>query len=58
MIHLGHILQYNLNDEADIIRATKDLLRKANYILCTFSFADPFDQLYHFVFHCMDVLCG
>ena len=26
VIHLGHILQYNLNDEADIVRATKDLL--------------------------------
>ena len=53
MIHLGHILQYNINDEVDIIRATKDLLRKANYILYTFSFADPFVRLNHFVFHCM-----
>ena len=37
--HLGHILSENLDDSADIIR---HLLRKANYTLCTFSFADPF----------------
>ena len=27
-----------------ILRETRHLLRKANYILCTFSFADPFVQ--------------
>ena len=37
--HLGHILS---DDSADIIRETRHLLRKANYTLCTFSFADPF----------------
>ena len=30
--HLGHILTFNLHDKDDIIRATKDLNRKANYI--------------------------
>ena len=40
--HLGHILSENLDDSADIIRETRHLLRKANYTLCTFSFADPF----------------
>ena len=42
MTHLGHILSENLDDSADIIRETRHLLRKANYTLCTFSFADPF----------------
>ena len=42
--HLGHILSENLDDSADILRETRYLLRKANYILCTFSFADPFVQ--------------
>ena len=40
--HLGHILHYDLNDKHDIIRATKDLLRKANCVLYKFSAADPF----------------
>ena len=40
--HLGHILSENLDDSADIIRETRHLLRKGNYTLCTFSFADPF----------------
>ena len=40
--HLGHILHYNLDDKHDIIRATKDLHRKANCVLYKFSAADPF----------------
>ena len=44
VIHLGHTLLENLNDSLDISRKTKDLLRRANYILCTFSFVDPFVQ--------------
>ena len=31
--HLGHL---HVKDESDVIRATKDLIRKANYVLCTF----------------------
>ena len=44
VIHLGHKLLENLDDSLDISRKTKDLLRRVNYILCTFSFADPFVQ--------------
>ena len=40
--HLGVIIYSNLDDSEDILRATRDLLRKANFTLCTFSFADPF----------------
>ena len=35
--HLGHILTSYLNDKQDIIRVVKDMNRKANSILCTFS---------------------
>ena len=34
--HLGHLLSFNVKDDSDIIRPTKDLIRKANYVLCTF----------------------
>ena len=37
VIHLGHTLLENLDDSLDISRKTKDLMRRANYILCTFS---------------------
>ena len=40
--HLGHILTSNLNNKQDTIRVIKDMNRKANSILCTFSSADPF----------------
>ena len=40
--HLGHILTQDLDDSADISRAIRDLISKANHILCTFSFVDPF----------------
>ena len=39
--HLGHILTFNLHDKDDIIRATSDLNRKANYILSSFEYVDP-----------------
>ena len=39
--HLGHILSFNLRDKNDILRATKDPNRKANYILSTFRSVDP-----------------
>ena len=37
--HFGHTLSYNLCDRDDINKATKDLNRKANYILSTFKCA-------------------
>ena len=38
--HLEHVLSYNLDDTSDIIRATKDMTRKANFVQCLFPFAD------------------
>ena len=40
VIHLGHVLSFDLNDGPDILRVLKDLNRKANCVLCTFHFAD------------------
>ena len=34
--HLGHILSYNLEDNADIVRAVKDMSRMANSTICSF----------------------
>ena len=42
VVHLGHILTYNLRDTDDILRSCKELNRKANYILLTFKAVDPF----------------
>ena len=39
--HLGHTLSYNLCERDDIVKATKDLNRKANYILSTFKCTYP-----------------
>ena len=38
--HLGHILQSDLNDDADILRAAKELIKKANFVLNTSSCDD------------------
>ena len=39
--HLGHTLSYNLCNRKDIVKATKEPNRKANYILSTFKCAYP-----------------
>ena len=38
---VGHILSFNNSDMADILCKTRDLVRKANLMLHTFSAADP-----------------
>ena len=38
--HLGHILRFDLDDGDDIIRCTREMVRKANYMLRSFSCAD------------------
>ena len=43
--HLGHVLSYNLDDTSDIIRATKDMTQKANFVQCAFPFADLCKEL-------------
>ena len=36
VVHLGHILTFNLDDKDDIIRVIKDMNHKANFVFCKF----------------------
>ena len=53
--HLGHIITYNLDDRLDIIRAMKDLNRKANSVLYKFSAADPFVKCFLIRSYCLSL---
>ena len=56
-----HIMQSDLNDDADILRATKELIKKANFVLNIFSCADVSIKcklLKVTVFLCMVALYG
>ena len=53
--HLGHILTSDLNDRSDIIRAAKDLNRKANSLFCVFRSADPFVKNFLFKSYCLSL---
>ena len=58
---LIHLLSYNLDDMPDIIRATKDLNRRANFVLCVFlsqTYLLRIILLNHSVCQCMVVHCG
>ena len=41
VVHLGHLFTSTLDDTEDIMRAVKDINRKANSLLCSFHFVDP-----------------
>ena len=61
VVHLGHILTYDLDDRPDIIRVVKEMNCKANSILCTFKWADPLIKCFLVkptVCHCMALSCG
>ena len=53
--HLGHILTSNLNDTEDIVRAIKDMNRKANTVLYSFRSADPFVKSYLIKSYCLSL---
>ena len=53
--HLGHVLSYNLDDTPDIIRAVRDMNRKVNSILFTFSAADPFVKSFLVKIYCLSL---
>ena len=53
VVHLGHILTNDLDDTVDILRAVKDLNRKANSLFCTFKFLDPLIMTFLFRFYCL-----
>ena len=53
--HLGHILTHNLDDKPDILRAIKDLHRKANCVLYKFGAVDPFVKSYLLKSYCLSL---
>ena len=55
VLHLGHILTYNLDDREDIIRVIKDINRKANFVLCKFSAANPFVKCFLIKSYCLSL---
>ena len=55
VMHLGHLLSYNLDDTPDIIRVTKDLNRNANFVLCTFNSTDPFVKCFLIKAYCLSL---
>ena len=55
VVHLGHVLTSNIDDIADIMRATKDMNRKANSPLCTFLFVLPHIKTFLLKFYCLSL---
>ena len=55
VVHLGHIFTDDLDDTADILRAVKDLNRKANSLLCTFKFLNPLIMTFLLKFSCLSL---
>ena len=55
VLHLGHLLSFDLSDKDDIIRATKDVNRKANLVLYTFRRADPFVLTFLYKMYCLSL---
>ena len=51
--HLGHILSSDLSDNLDIIEKTKDMVRKANYMLQMFSCCDKLTKTTLFRSYCL-----
>jgi hypothetical protein len=55
VLHLGHLLSFDLSDKDDIIRATKDINSKANLVLYTFRYADPFVLTSLYKMYCLSL---
>ena len=55
VVHLGHILSFDNLDTADILFKARDLVRKANLMLHTFSAEDPLVKSCLFKFYCLSL---
>ena len=53
VLHLGHLLSFDLSDKDAIVRGTKDVNRKANTMMYTFRYADPFVMTFRFKMYCL-----
>ena len=56
IVHLGHILSKTLDDSADIMRATRDMNRKANSLIYTFQSIDPFIKTFLLKSYCLSFM--
>ena len=52
VLYLGHLLSFNLDD---IVRVTKYVIRKANSVLYTFRYLDPFVTTFLFKSYCLSL---
>ena len=55
VVHLGHILSFDDADTADVLCKARDLVRKANLIMHTFSAADPSVKSCLLQFYCLSL---
>ena len=55
MCSKGHVLSHDLTDSADTIRATRDMVRKANCLLTTFWCADSLVKTHLFRSYCLSL---
>ena len=55
VVHLGHILSFDNSDTADILCKARDLVRKANLMMHTFSAADPPVKSCLLQFYCLSL---
>ena len=55
VVHLSHILSFDHLDTADILFKARDLVRKANLMLHTFSAEDPLVKSCLFKFYCLSL---
>ena len=55
VVHLGHVLTYDFDNTADILRAVKDLNRKPNSLLCTFKFLDQLIMTFLLKCYCLSL---
>ena len=55
VMHLGHLLHYNLDDAPDITLKLKDMVRKANYLLASFPRVTPHVMSHLFQAYCLSL---
>ena len=55
VLHLRHILTNELDDDADILRATREINRKVNFLLHTFDSIDVITKTFLFKSYCLPV---
>ena len=55
ILHLGHLISFDLSDQEDIFRINQSINQKANLLMNTFRFSDPFVLTYLFKAYCLSL---